>query len=312
MALDWSDFKVLLAVARAGSVAGAARELQVDSSTVSRRLAALEEAAGARLVIRGGREFALTAEGRTLVAAGEAMEAATTQALRAVRSAKVEVDGTVRVSVPPAFLPVLMQHLLPDLRAAHPALRVELGGAYHRVDLARGEADIAVRMVRPEEADLVARQALEAGWYVYASAGYLAARGRPACFDELARHDLVLYEESMHRVAPLRWMEAWRGGARSVSRVDNLEIACQTASAGGGIAVLPAPLGDPVPALERVFPERVAVNTGWVVYHEAARDTSRVRVVADALIAFFEAQRALFLGDGATVPLSKERGHGRP
>ncbi len=95
----WSDFKVLLALARAGSVAGAARELQVDSSTISRRLVALEEAVGAQLLIRGGREFNWTAEGRTLVAAGETMEGAATRALRSVRTAKAEVSGTVRVSV---------------------------------------------------------------------------------------------------------------------------------------------------------------------------------------------------------------------
>lgn len=302
MTLEWSDFKVLLALARAGSVAGAARELQVDNSTVSRRLAALEEAAGAKLLIRGGREFTWTAEGRTLIEAGEAMEAATTLALRAVRTSKVAVDGTVRVSVPPAFVPVLMRLVLPALRDTHPSLRVELGGAYHRVDLAKGDADIAVRMVQPEEPDLVARQAFDVGWFVYASASYLDARGRPRSFDDLAQHDLVLYIEAMHRVPPLRWMEAYRCTARALSRVDNLEIACQTIAAGGGIAVLPAFIADPVPELRRVFPDRVALNTGWIVYHEAARDTSRVRVVADALVAFFRSHDAMFLGVPAPGP----------
>ena len=296
MAPEWSDFKVLLALARAGSVAGAARQLQVDSSTISRRLAALEEAAGARLLIRGGREFSWTAEGRTLIEAGEAMEAATTRAMRAVRTAKVEVDGTVRVSVAPGFVPVLMRGMLPLLREAHPALRVELDGGFQRVDLARGDADIAVRMARPEEPDLVACHVFDCGWFVYAAASYLEARGCPASFEELAQHELVLYTEALHHVPPLRWMEAWRGTARELSRVDNLEIACQTISAGAGIAVLPCFIADPVPGLQRVFPERVAVNPGWVVYHEAARDTSRVRVVADALVAFFRSHEEMFMG----------------
>ena len=105
MTPDWRDFKVLLALARAGSVAGAARELQVHNSTVSRRLAALEEAVGAKLLIRGGREFSWTAEGRTLLEAAEAMEAATTGALRAVRTSKVGVEGSVCISASPAFVP---------------------------------------------------------------------------------------------------------------------------------------------------------------------------------------------------------------
>jgi DNA-binding transcriptional LysR family regulator len=293
---DWSDFKVVLALARAGSVAGAARDLQVDGSTISRRLAALEDALGAKLLIRGGREFSWTAEGRAVLQAAEAMEAASAQALRAVRAAKVEEGGTVRVSVSPGFVPVLMRMLLPGLREAHPSLRVELSGAIQRVDLARGEADIAVRMAHPDEPHLVGRPAFDCGWFVYAAASYLEARGRPASFHELASHELVLYTEALHHMPPLRWMEAHRGPARELLRVDNLEIACQTIAAGDGIAVLPCFIADPVPGLQRVFADRVAVNTGWVVTHEAARDTSRVRVVADALVAFFQEHESMFLG----------------
>ncbi|HEY4957886.1 MAG TPA: LysR family transcriptional regulator [Caldimonas sp.] len=296
MTPEWSDFKVLLALARAGSVAGAARELQVDSSTISRRLAALEEAVGAKLLIRGGREFTWTAEGRALIDAGATMEAAATHALRAVRTARAEVSGTVRVSVAPGFIPVLVRSVLPALREAHPSLRIELDGGFQRADLARGDADIALRMARPDEPGLVACHVLDCGWCAYAAVSYLEARGRPATFDELAQHELVLYSEALHRVPPLRWMEAYRGTARDLLRVDNLEIACQTIAAGGGIAVLPCFIADGVPELRRVFSDCVAVNPGWVVYHEAARDTARVRVVAEALKDFFRSQQAMFSG----------------
>ena len=293
---EWGDFRVLLALARAGSVAGAARELQVDHSTVSRRLAALEEALGAKLAIRGGREFRLTAEGRSLQAAAEAMETAAAQAVRQVRTAKADVDGTVRVSVSPGFLPVLMSRLLPLLRARHPSLAVELSGAFQRVDLARGEGDVALRMARPTEADLVARRALDCGWFVYASRDYLQAHGRPESPAALSQHRLILYGEPMHNVAaPLRWMDAYRGAA-PVTRVDNLEIACQTIAAGAGIAVLPCFMAEAVPQLQRVFPERVGVNTGWIVYHETARDTARIRAVVDALVEFFEQHEGMFSG----------------
>lgn len=302
MTPEWSDFKVLLALARAGSVAGAARELQVDSSTISRRLAALEEAVGARLLIRGGREFTWRPEGRTLIDAGETMEAAATRALRAVRTAKSEVSDTVRVSVAPGFVPVLVRHVLPALREAHPSLRIELDGGFERVDLARGDADIALRMARPDEPGLVACHVLDCGWCAYAAASYLEAQGRPATFDELPQHELVLYIEALHRVPPLRWMEAYRGTARELLRVDNLEIACQTISAGGGIAVLPCFIADAVPELRRVFPDCVAVNPGWVVYHEAAGDTSRVRVVADALKDFFRSHEVMFSGGETRGP----------
>src|SRR5688572_27955092 len=99
VSLEWSDLRVLLALARAGSVAGAARELQVDNSTISRRLAALEDAVGAKLLIRGGREFTLTGEGRTMLQAAEAAEAATEAALLALRASKLDLKGSVCVSV---------------------------------------------------------------------------------------------------------------------------------------------------------------------------------------------------------------------
>jgi DNA-binding transcriptional LysR family regulator len=304
---EWSDFKVVLALARAGSVAGAARELQVDNSTISRRLAALEEAVGAKLLIRGGREFSWTAEGRAVLDAAEAMEASAAAALRAVRASKVDVEGAVRVSVAPAFAHVLMRHMMPGLRQAHPLLKVEIEGAFQRADLAKGGADIAVRMMRPEEPDLVARRAFDCGWFAYASSTYLESHGRPDTFDALAQHALVLYVEILHSAPPTRWLETYKSICRSASRVDSLECACQAAAAGAGIAVLPAFVGDPMPELSRVFPDAVALNTGWVVYHDCVRDNSRVRVVTDALLEFFRGYEWMFAGTempGATQRLT--------
>lgn len=296
MAAQWDDFKVLLALSRGGSVAAAARELQVDNSTVSRRLAALEDTLGAQLLIRGGRDFAWTAEGRAAVESAQAMDASVAAAVRAVRGAKQEVAGTVRVAVVPGFMPSLVQHVLPGLREAYPALNVELNGSYHRADLARGEADLAVRMVQPEEPDLVARRAFQLGWFVYAAHSYLDRAGCPASHDELRHHRLVLYLPQMHAAAPLRWMEQYHGDNREVTRVDSLDLACNMITSGAGLAVLPTFVGDRIAALTRVFPERVAVNTGWIVYHESVRDSARVRVVADALARYLAAAEPVLAG----------------
>jgi DNA-binding transcriptional LysR family regulator len=296
MALEWSDLKVLLALSRAGSVTGAARELQVDHSTISRRLAALEDAVGAKLLIRGGREFTLTGEGRAMLEAAEATEAATAAALRTVRACKVDALGQVSVSVAPAFVPLLMRELIPALRQSHPLVNVELRGSFKRADLARGEADIALRMARPAEPDLVARRAMDTGWCVYAARAYLAARGCPGAAEELSQHDLVLYADNLHSAPPTRWLEPYKNSAHTAARMDSLETACQAALAGGGIVVLPAFVGDAVPELQRVFAAPVASNTGWVVYHESVREHPRIRAVADALLAYFQAHDAMFAG----------------
>ena len=293
---DWSDFKIILALARGGSVAGAARVMAVDHSTVSRRLAALEDSLGARLIVRGGREFAWTAEGRTLLVAAEAMESAVASASRTVRAAKLEIEGAVRVSGPPGFVPVLIRMMLPKVREQHPLLAIEFSADFRAVDLAKGEADVAVRMSRPSELDLVARQAFESGWCVYASKAYLAAHGAPSSLDGLASHSLVLYAGPMHSVAPLRWLETYRGAATQIVRVDNLEMASELMASGGGIGVLPCVIGEGRAELGRVFPEPVAFNTGWIVYHEAVRSSVRVRATVDALAEFFQKEGNRFSG----------------
>ena len=292
---DWDDFKIILALAQGRSVAGAARILSIDHSTVSRRLVALEEAIGATLILRGGREFTFTAEGRTVLVAAETLEMAVAEAVRTIRAAKNEVSGIVRVSCPPGFLPELMR-LLPVAHKKYPLLAIEFSGDYRTVDLSKGEADIALRMFRPGESGLVIRRACEAGWGVYASNAYIAEHGLPPSAAELSRHRLVLYAETMHGVAALRWLEGYRKATTQIARADNLEIASQVISSGGGIGVIPCFFAARHPEMVSVFPEPIECATGWIVYHESARDTARVRAVADALIGFFESNAELFAG----------------
>jgi len=285
---------VLIALSRGGSVAGAARELGVDGSTVSRRLAALEESLGACLIVRGGREFTWTAEGQAALSAAETMSGAVGSAARSCRESKLDVLGAVRISLPPAFVPLLFSRLLPELRERQPSLKLDLRGDYKRVDLVKGEADVALRMARPTEPDLIARHAFDAGWCVFSSIAYAGTRGTPASVAELASHQLVLYDEAMHAIEPLRWLEAHRG--RDFVRVDNLEVLAQLVVAGGGIGVLPAFFEATTPGLLRVFPSPVTKNAGWLVYHEASREKARVRAAVEALTQFFLAEKAFFYG----------------
>jgi DNA-binding transcriptional LysR family regulator len=109
---------------------------------------------------------------------------------------------------------------------------------------------------------------------------------------------LVLYVEALHKAAGPRWLEEHCGRARRVTRADSTEVARRVIASGGGIGVIPAMTTDGTTNLVRIFPEPVAFNTGWVVYHEAMRDTARVRAAAEVLLEFFEANAPLFLGSG--------------
>jgi DNA-binding transcriptional LysR family regulator len=292
---NWDDYRLLLALSRAGSIAGGARILGVDSSTVSRQLAAMERSLGACLVLRGGREFSFTAEGKAAVVAAEAIESIAANAVRAIRAAKTDIDGVVKVSVVPSMLRILMP-LLAIASEKHPKLSIELSAANHTVNLAKGDADIAVRMTQPTEIDLVARRAIEMGFGVFASKSYAARCGLPAAWEDLARHRLIQYADAMLHLSWFAWIESYASQGAPVSRADSTEMALGLISSGMGVGVLPCIMGDHAPDLVRVFAEPVAYASGWIVYHETARNSARVRAVGDMLAGFLETQAAPLSG----------------
>ena len=177
---DWNDVRTVLALGRAGSVAGAAQLLKVDPSTVSCRLAAAEAAFGAVLVVRETRDFSLTGEGRSAFAAAEAMEAAADRARVEVREARGGLDGVVRIACPPVAIRYLED--FPRIVASrHPGLGVELLSGRAPVNLSKGEADISIRAVRPTDMDLAVAHAFGLGSGVFAARTYIESRGlRPA------------------------------------------------------------------------------------------------------------------------------------
>jgi DNA-binding transcriptional LysR family regulator len=295
---DWNDFKIILALASGCSVAGAARALGVDGSTISRRLAALEESLGARLIVRGGQKFAWTSEGRRVLAAAEAIQATVLETTRAVHSAKADTAVSVSMSCPPGLITTITR-LMSALKAKQPELTLELCGENRAVDISKGEADIALRMFRPSDPGLVCRQVFEIGWAVYAAASYLAEQPLPAVFGDLGAHRIVRYVPSMHKVPGPRWLEEHRGAAVGSVQVDNTEAAAHLVAAGSGIGVLPCPVADLRGDVVRVFAEPVAFGTGFLVYHESARDCAAVRAAVNALAEVFDEHRTLFSGRSA-------------
>jgi DNA-binding transcriptional LysR family regulator len=292
---DWGDFKLVLALSRGGSVAGAARILGVDSSTVSRRLASMEQSLGACLVLRGGREFSFTPEGKAAVAAAESIEAIVAGAATSIRAAKTGIEGVVKLSVVPSMARTLMPFpaMVTD---KHPGLSIEVNAAHRTVDLAKGEADIAIRMLQPREIDLVARRAFELGMAVYASKDYAARRGLPATYENLREHRLIQYAEDLLHLPHFSWLEAYASKGAPATRVDSTEMAASLTATGSGIGALSCFAGDTNPDLLRVFPDPIACIIGWIVYHETARNTARIRIVVDMLVEYFDAHKKALSG----------------
>ena len=291
---QWTDYKVLLALGEGGSIAGAARLLAVDASTVSRRLAAAEEALGAVLIIRGGRDFVFTAEGRMALEAARGMQRLAVSVAGAIRAAKTAAEGLVRISCVPGLAGPLLEFQA-AVEAKYPNLHVEVSADFERADLAKGETDIALRMAEPQQPDLIANQCFEIGLTLFAAKSYVARHGLPATEVELGNHKLILYTRRFAELPAFNWLERYAAANAHTMRADGPDMMLGLVSAGGGIGIIDFH-GDAAPDLVRVFAQPSAFVRGWLVYHESARNTARVKAVVEMLVAFLKAQAPLLSG----------------
>ncbi|NOX41954.1 MAG: LysR family transcriptional regulator [Alphaproteobacteria bacterium] len=287
---EWSDLKVILALGQSGSVAGAARILAVDASTVSRRLTATEKAMGAVLIVRGGREFTFTTEGKAALAAAQAMDKAVTEASTAVRLARTDLQGIIRIACSPAVI-YFLDTFQNTVSQAHPDLGIELLSGRAPADLARGEADIAIRSLRPNDLDLVVAHRFDLGSCVYAAKSYLSAYGHPSSFAEVRQHKLVRYNDVFLHLPAFKWIEEFADPAQLAVRVDSIDMARNLIASGRGIGALFCTVGDTTPGVIRVFDEPIDQMACCIVYHQSARGSARLRAVLDLLIEYFVARR---------------------
>lgn len=292
---NWSDFRVVLALRNEGSIAGAARVLGVDGSTVSRRLTAAEEAFGATLIVRGGGEFVFTSEGLAIADAAEKMDATVNTTRINVRSMREEPTGTVQVACVPTAAHVL-RPLVGEVAEAHKGLHVDLMSSISGIDLAKGDADIAVRTIPPKDPGLVIAYAFTWGSCLYASKEYLEQNGRPDTPEGLRALTLVRYGAPLLHARAFGWVEQFADPDRPATRVENSDSARVIIEQGGGIGPLFCAVGDTCANLERVFPEPFDQMDSWVLYHESARGSHRVRVVLDRLVAFLRDKREFLTG----------------
>ena len=235
---DWNDLRYFLAVCRAGTLAGAARDLRVRHSTVGRRLEALEQALGVSLFTRTPDGFVLTEAGAGIRPLAEEAERAAVAIERQVAGGDQRIEGAVRLTTSEAFSGFLVRRLA-ALHERHPDLMVEVLAGNRFFDLTRGEADLALRIAATTQPDLICKRIGSAGWSVYAAAGYLARRGMPASLDDLSGHDVIGFDEIHGPGAGALWLADHAGGAEVVMRGNSIVAVLNAAIVGMGIAILP-------------------------------------------------------------------------
>lgn len=277
--LDWDDVRVFLAVAREGSLSAAARRLGINHATVARRLLNLERRTGSPPLFERSRSgYVMTATGERAYSEAQAMEAAA-DGFRLGAQAGDELSGPVRVSATATFAELLLVAPLAELAVEQPRLDIDLSAEDRNVSLARGEADIAVRLGRPGSGDALARAVATVTYQLYAAADYLAARPQP-----LRR--LIGYSESVSADAPgVRRLEELAGESGFAIRCPTLRAQADAAAAGAGMALLPLYLAETDSRLTRVSPaaEPAWQHSVWLVVRSDVRRVRRVRLVADRL-----------------------------
>jgi DNA-binding transcriptional LysR family regulator len=296
--VNWDDLRYLLAVQRKGTLAGAAQELEVTKATASRRLSALEESVGTRLVERRSRGLVLTAAGAELVeTAGQIERAIGVVAGRLASSADSQPRGLVRLTAPQWIAERLLIPALPELKAVYGELEVDLIGTNQMLNLAQHEADIAVRNVRPTQRSLSARRIADFGGCVYASETYLALHGMPESSQTMAGHSVLVYEE-IGGIPGFEWMRNQEHSAGVVFRANDARALLSATCAGLGMAALPCMLADVEPTLRRVTTLGFSLCDVFLVTNADVRRTARVRAVSKFVIEVFARNRALVAGTG--------------
>lgn len=295
---DWDGFRVLLAVAERGSVSAGARALHLSQPTAGRRIEALEAALGARLLVRKSRGVVPTPAGEEVLAEARRMADGAHAARRRARGEGDEATRTVRVAVTEGLGTRWLPPRLAGVQEGLRGVRLELLVDNATADLSTREADVAVRLFRPKQPDLVTRKVAALGLGLFAAPAYLARHGTPRRVADLARHQHVGYVDRGAPVpAYLRWHRTLAPRERFAIAASSVLAMAELARAGFGIASATAALYAGDPGLVRVLPNtRPPPLDVWLTTHADVRRDAAVARVVEALTALFAAEAKALAG----------------
>jgi len=284
--MEWDDFRHFLAVARSGSLAGAARALRTSPATVGRRIAALENRLGSRLFNRNQNGYTLNQGGEAIQHKAEEVEEAILSVERQALGRDLRATGKVRIATAEDIATFMICPKLADFRRSHPGITLEIVASWDVASLTRREADIALRTVRPTHGDFIIRKVGLWKCALYCSKAYAIehdrkARGRGTA--ELSKlHVIDWTEENSFRGGG--WFAAHTHGSPTVFAANSRHIQYAACKAGLGGAILPCVAADQDPDLIRLLPaERVRSIDLWLVVHRDLARTARVRATMEFL-----------------------------
>ena len=243
--MNWDDLRYFVALARAGSLSAAARNLKAEHTTVARRVAALETALGAKLFERAAKGYRLTVQGKEFAELAYRIEGEVFGIERLADASDAGIAGVVRVSAPPAIASYYLTEKLALLREAYPGIIVELIGDSRAANLSRREADIAVRLFQPEDGDMVGRRIGAFAHGLYGAKSYLAATSD-------GDRQYLGYDDSLEHVPQQQWVLSLAAPHALAFRSNELACLHQSIVAGVGLGALPRFIGNSDERLQRV------------------------------------------------------------
>lgn len=282
--MDWRALQDVVIVAETGSLSAAALRLNVSQPTVGRRIEQLEEQLGTMLFNRTARGLSLTKVGEDILNHAKQMEEGALAIERVATGANQDLQGNVRISL---IEDLGIQWLPQKLRAFHkefPQLAIEVNIDNRNVNLLRREADIAVRLARPEQVDLICRKAGILHFGLYASQAYLDEHGLPRRMTDLKDHYHVGFDDDMGRTALVKKFEASFDQGNIHHRSNSHMEIIEATRAGLGCGVLCCFVANRLPDLRRVMDKTIDYGREiWLVTHADIRNSARIRTVFDYL-----------------------------
>ena len=286
---DWTLFRSFLSVAETGSLSGAARALQLSQPTLGRHIAELEAALGVVLFTRAARGLVLTDAGAAMLTGARQMREAAAALAMMAAGREQSLTGTVRVTASRVVSHYLLPPILAELRVQEPGIDIELVPSDSTENLLFREADIALRMYRPTQLNVVTRHLGDLPTAIYAAKSYLDRHGRPQGVGELMGLDFVGFDRSDLILRLMAGLGIARRREDFALRCDDQVVYWALVRAGCGIGATQCPIGDADPLVERVAPfVPLPALPVWLTAPEALRQNPRVRRVMDHLSGAFQ------------------------
>ncbi len=278
--MDWSDLRIFLAIARAGTLGAAARSLGRSQPTMGRRLRVLETAVGHALFQRTADGFVLTDEGNAVLEHAERMEEEVLAFQRRLAGSDVQLEGMLRLSSSDWFGTYMLAPVLAEFSERHPSVCVELLSDARFYSLPRREADIAFRIKAFEEPEVVSRRLVQISYALYAP-----SEAAITLTNDGAGMRAITMDTAFAEMPDALWLKRVLPKAQVVMRSNSRLVQAEFCRQGSGLAVLPRPLGDRIPGIVPIdMGEAPPGRDTYVGYHRDLRRLSRLRALLDLVI----------------------------